>query len=264
MHTEVGRSQVEVQWCTLSWAGPRLRSSGAHWAGKVPGWGPAVPTELGRSQVEVQRCTLSSDVGEELGEELARQQWTWKWRQRWWRRCWRTRSRRSRRIWYVCVHSACMDHQFWHILTMWDWEHVFSKILWPKLPAKRPQKSRKRAQKSRKRAQKLSNARKNCQTRANPDFWSFRVIWVVLQRTHFWPCLKDNEFNRSHAHSVCLGLPIKQQGLQPRTEPLFWIDGFQMGQSWCPQHVSSKIALFSFYDFKSLRFSMKRLIALNA
>ena len=58
-----------------------------------------------------------------------------------------------------------------------------------------------------------ANARKNCQTRANPDFWSFRVIWVVLQRTHFWPCLKDNEFNRSHAHSVCLGLPIKQQGL---------------------------------------------------
>ena len=50
---------VEVQRCTLSWAGPRLRSSGAHWAGKVPGWGPAVHTELGRSQVEVQRCTLS-------------------------------------------------------------------------------------------------------------------------------------------------------------------------------------------------------------
>ena len=109
-----------------------------------------------------------------------------------------------------------------------------------------------------------ANARKNCQTRANPDFWSFRVIWVVLQRTHFWPCLKDTEFNRSHAHSVCLGLPIKQQGLQPRTEPLFWIDGFQMGQSWCPQPVSRKIALFSFYDLKSLRFSMKRLITLNA
>ena len=36
-----------------------LRSSGAHWAGKVPGWGPAVRTELGRSQVEVQRCALS-------------------------------------------------------------------------------------------------------------------------------------------------------------------------------------------------------------
>ena len=30
-----------------------------------------------------------------------------------------------------------------------------------------------------------ANARKNCQTRANPDFWSFRVIWVVLQRTQF-------------------------------------------------------------------------------
>ena len=35
MHTELGRSQVEVQRCTLSWEGP------------------AVHTELGRSQVEV-------------------------------------------------------------------------------------------------------------------------------------------------------------------------------------------------------------------
>ena len=43
----------------LCWEGPRLRSSGAHWARKVPGWGPAVRTELGRSQVEVQRCALS-------------------------------------------------------------------------------------------------------------------------------------------------------------------------------------------------------------
>ena len=69
-------------------------------------------------------------------------------------RCTYVLSRRTCIIWYVCVHSACMDHHFWHILTMWDWEHVFSKILWPKLPAKRPQKSRKRAQ-------KLSNARKS-------------------------------------------------------------------------------------------------------
>ena len=30
--TELGRSQVEVQRCSLSSAGPRLRSSGAHWA----------------------------------------------------------------------------------------------------------------------------------------------------------------------------------------------------------------------------------------
>ena len=50
---------VEVQRCTLSWEGPRLRSSSAHWAGMVPGWGPAVETELGRSQVEVRRCPLS-------------------------------------------------------------------------------------------------------------------------------------------------------------------------------------------------------------
>ena len=61
MLTELGRSQVEVQRCSLSSEGPRLRSSGAHWAGKFPGGGPAVLTELGRSQVEVQRCSLSSD-----------------------------------------------------------------------------------------------------------------------------------------------------------------------------------------------------------
>ena len=30
MHTELSRSQVEVQRCTLSWEGPRLRSSSAH------------------------------------------------------------------------------------------------------------------------------------------------------------------------------------------------------------------------------------------
>ena len=52
---------VEVQRCSLSSEGPRLRSSGAHWARRVPGWGPAVLTELGRSQVEVQRCSLSSE-----------------------------------------------------------------------------------------------------------------------------------------------------------------------------------------------------------
>ena len=53
VHTELGRSPVEVQRCTLRWANPRLRSSGAHWAGQVPGWGPAVHTELRRSLVEV-------------------------------------------------------------------------------------------------------------------------------------------------------------------------------------------------------------------
>ena len=41
---------------------------------------------------------------------------------------------------------------------------------------KRPQKSHKRA-------------KKNCQTRANPDFWKFRVIWIVLQ-TMRWACVK--------------------------------------------------------------------------
>ena len=134
---------------------------------------------------------------------------------------------------------------------MRDWEHMLSKILRPKYPQNE--------------SKNPANARKNCQTRANPDFWSFRAIWVVLQTMHFWPCLKEHEFNRSHAHSVCLNLPIKQQGLQPRTEPLLWIDGFLMGQSRWPQPVFQKIALFSFYDSKSLRFFfMKRLITLNA
>ena len=117
---------VEVQQCTLSWGGPRLRSSGAHCAGQIPGWGPAVHTGLGRSQVEVtelrrslvevQRCTLSlrssgahwagqvpgwgpsapwagklakslaKRVGKELGEELARRKWRWKLMQTWSRR----------------------------------------------------------------------------------------------------------------------------------------------------------------------------------
>ena len=80
VHTELGRSPVEVQRCTLSWAGPRLRSSGAHWAGQLAGWGPAVHTELGSSQVEVQQCALSWEVGEDLGDELARlarRKWRW-------------------------------------------------------------------------------------------------------------------------------------------------------------------------------------------
>ena len=94
---------VEVQRCTLSWEGPRLRSSGAHWAGKVPGWGPAVHTELGSSQVEVQRCALSCEVGEELGKELARRKLRWKLMQTWSRRNWRRRrgggeARRRRRM----------------------------------------------------------------------------------------------------------------------------------------------------------------------
>ena len=76
---------VEVQRCPLSSEGPRLRSSAAHWARKVPGWGPAVPTALGtwrlrssrahsdrKPAVEVQQCPLRAEVGEEIGDELAR------------------------------------------------------------------------------------------------------------------------------------------------------------------------------------------------
>ena len=65
MLTELGRSQVEVQRCSLNSAGPRLRSSGAHCAQTLA--------------VEVQQCPLRAEVGEELGEELARRRRTWKW-----------------------------------------------------------------------------------------------------------------------------------------------------------------------------------------
>ena len=79
----------------------------------------------------------------------------------------------------ICSCSWCMHRpsSFWDVLTMWDWEHVFSKILQPKLPSKH-------AQKSRKRTQQLSNPRKS-------DFWSLKVIWV-LQTMHFAQCLKEN------------------------------------------------------------------------
>ena len=75
--TELGGSQVEVQRCSLSSEGPRLRSSCAQCAQTLA--------------VEVRQCPLRAEVGEELGKELARRKWTWKWRQRWWRR---TRRRR--------------------------------------------------------------------------------------------------------------------------------------------------------------------------
>ena len=58
MPTELGGSQVEVQRCSLSSEGPRLRSSGAQCAQTLA--------------VEVQQCPLRAEVGEELGEELAR------------------------------------------------------------------------------------------------------------------------------------------------------------------------------------------------
>ena len=107
VHTELGRSQVEVQRCTLSWAGPRLRSSSAHWAGQVPGWGPAVHTEVGRSQVEVKRCPLSwegprlrssgAHWARYVGEELGQELARQQWTWKWRQRWWRRRRRRRRR-----------------------------------------------------------------------------------------------------------------------------------------------------------------------
>jgi len=51
--TELGRSQVEVQRCTLSWAGPRLRSSGAHWPTELGSWRRAW-RRVGKAEVEVE------------------------------------------------------------------------------------------------------------------------------------------------------------------------------------------------------------------
>ena len=50
MLTELGRSQVEVQRCSLSSEGPRLRSSSAQCAQTL--------------SVEVQQCPLRAEVGE--------------------------------------------------------------------------------------------------------------------------------------------------------------------------------------------------------
>ena len=58
MLTELGGSQVEVQRCSLSSDGPRLRSSGAQCAQTLA--------------VEVQQCPLRAEVGEELGEEFGK------------------------------------------------------------------------------------------------------------------------------------------------------------------------------------------------
>ena len=54
MLTELGRSQVEVQRCSLSSDGPRLRSSSAQCAQTLA--------------VEVQQWPLRAEVGEELGK----------------------------------------------------------------------------------------------------------------------------------------------------------------------------------------------------
>ena len=56
----------------MSWEGPRLRSSGAHWAGKVPGWGPAVHTELGswqRAWRRVGKAEVEVEVDADMVEE---------------------------------------------------------------------------------------------------------------------------------------------------------------------------------------------------
>ena len=103
--------------------------------------------------------------------------------------------------------TACGD---WHTHNNWEpnWEHMFGKILRPNY---------------------LQNVGTNATNARKSWFLAIRVICVVL---HFFTIFEGkNQFNRSHAHSVCLNLPSKHQGLQPRTEPLLCIGGFLRGQS---------------------------------
>ena len=55
--TELGRSQTEVQRCSLSSEGPKVRSSGAH--------------SYRTSAVEVQQCPLHAERSEELARRTA-------------------------------------------------------------------------------------------------------------------------------------------------------------------------------------------------
>ena len=68
MHTGLGRSQVEVQRCTLSWAGPRLRSQCTLWeVGKElreESWQRAW-RRVGKAEVEVE---VDADMVEEKPE----------------------------------------------------------------------------------------------------------------------------------------------------------------------------------------------------
>ena len=78
MSTEIGRSQVEVQWCPLSSEGPWSRSSGAHRAqnlavevqpcplrSEAGSCGPAVPTSRG-SRRRVGKAKVDMEVDAEL------------------------------------------------------------------------------------------------------------------------------------------------------------------------------------------------------
>ena len=59
---------VEVQRCSLSSEGPRLRSSGAHSTRQVPGWGPAVPSALRPLQLR----SSSAHCARKLAKSLAK------------------------------------------------------------------------------------------------------------------------------------------------------------------------------------------------
>ena len=69
MHTELGRSQVEVQQCALSWEGPRLRSSSAH--KELGGSWRRAWRRVGKAEVEVE---VDADMVEEKLEEEAEEE----------------------------------------------------------------------------------------------------------------------------------------------------------------------------------------------
>ena len=136
-------------------------------------------------------------------------------------------------IWYVWVHGACMDHHFWHILTMWD---CLAKSCDPNYPQNA--------------CKNLANARKNCQTRC-----IFDHVWRNMSSIALTPILFVWIYQLSS--TAC------NQGLNRYYGLMVSLWGNHDDHNLF-LHVSPKIALFSFYNFKSLRFSMKRLITLNA
>ena len=73
MHTELGRSQVKVQQCTLSWAGPRLRCTLSWEAPRLRSSGRTswrrAWRRVGKAEVEVE---VDADMAEEKLEEEAR------------------------------------------------------------------------------------------------------------------------------------------------------------------------------------------------
>ena len=120
-----------------------LRSSGAHWARKAPGWGPAVRTELGRSQVEVQRCALSWE-----GPRLRSSGAHWAWKVPGWGPAVRTELGRSQFEVHQCALSSEVGEELGEELARrkWRWKlmQTWSRRKWRRRRRMRKRRRRRR------------------------------------------------------------------------------------------------------------------------